>query len=420
MLLKKAFDFIHNNGSIDNYTTDCGCFTRNRILTFSVVVSTILNLFKESVEYNLSIVLPLLNTKPVTGAAFSLARFKIHISFFKDLNRILIDFHQKAPSKLWKGFQLIAGDGSTVSLPASRQMKNYFGAYTSATEGIKSCFAQTLMLYDVYTDLVVAGRLSKMENSESTLLINALSDLPVTKAIFLLDRGFGHFHTCKRFLHQKRDFCIRISASGSLFGKAVMENPKNDFIINWEPSSREKKTCTQHTLDHMPISVRVTKVVLRTGEIEILVSSLYNSSLYSHTDIGDLYNLRWGIEEGYKKLKPKMKLEHFGSRKPEGIFQEFEAHIFMMNLVAVMGVAAQQEVEYKCNKRKLKYKYNWQNAYRFIRNKIVLLLNLSIIDDIIEELLTLIERSVVAVKEDRSFPRSPLRKKKTRLHQAYK
>jgi len=115
-----------------------------------------------------------------------------------------------------------------------------------------------------------------------------------------------------------------------------------------------------------------------------------------------------------------MKLEQFGSRKPEGIFQEFEAHLFMMNLVAIMGNIAQDEVEKKCRKRKLKYRYNWQNAYRFIRNKMVDLLNLLSIEQLIEQLIELIAASVISIKPKRSFPRSALRKNKTRLHQTYK
>ena len=321
---------------------------------------------------------------------------------------------------MWKGFQLIAGDGSTVSLPASRQIKEYFGVHSSNEDGIKNCLAQIFMLYDVYTDLVIDGRISKMEDAEKTLLKTCLIDLPVTKAIFLLDRGFGRFHICKNFLDQKRDFCIRISTSCSLFGKEVMEDPSNDFITYWIPTEKEKKTCRKHGLNYEPVKVRVSKIKLRTGEIELLVSSLYDMNTYTLADMKGLYRLRWGIEEGFKKLKPKMKLEYFGSRKPEGIFQEFEAHLFMMNLVAIMGNAAQDEVEKKCTKRKLKYRYNWQNAYRFVRSRIVSLLNLCDIEQLIGQLIELIATSLIALKPERSFPRSPLRKNKTRLHQAYK
>jgi hypothetical protein len=154
--------------------------------------------------------------------------------------------------------------------------------------------------------------------------------------------------------------------------------------------------------------------------LEILVSSVYDIGIYALADLKELYRLRWSIEEGYKKLKPKMKLECFGSRKPDGIFQEFEAHLFMMNLIAIIGNIAQDEVEKKCTQRRLKYKYNWQNAYRFIRNKMMSLLNILDIEHLIDSLLEIITTSIVAIRPERSFPRSPLRKNKTRLHQTYK
>lgn len=371
-------------------------------------------------EYNISTILCFLEVKSVTGAAFSLARYKIDLSFFKDLNKILVDFHQQEPSKLWKGYQLIAGDGSTASLPPSKQIKEYFGIHSSNDDGINNCLAQIFMFYDVCTNLVIDGRISKMEDAEKTLLKNSLIDLPVTHSIFLLDRGFGQFHICKRLLDQQRNFCIRISNSASTFGSHALKNPSNDFITLWTPTEKERKTCKESGVKCEPIKVRVSKIELKTGEIEVLVSTLYDMATIRLGDMCELYSLRWGIEEGYKKLKPKMKLEQFGSRKPEGIFQEFEAHLFMMNLVSIIGKVAQEDVEEKCSKRKLKYKYNWQNAYRFIRNKMVNILNLLDVESLIEQLITLITSSVVAIRPDRSFPRSPLRKNKTRLHQAYK
>jgi len=377
------------------------------------VVSSILNLFKESVEYNISTILSFLEVKPVTGAAFSLARYKIDLSFFKDLNKILVDFHQKLPSKLWKGYQLIAGDGPAASLPPSKQIKEYFGIHSSNDDGINNCLAQIFMLYDVCTNLVIDGRMSKMEDAEKILLKNSLIDLPFTHSIFLLDRGFGQFHICKRLLNQERDFCIRISNSTSTFGSEALKNPLNDFITYCTPIRKEMDTCKEHEMDCEPIRVSVSKIKLKTGEIEVLVSTLYDMDTIRLGDMCELYSLRWGIEEGYKKLKPKMKLEQFGSRKPEGIFQEFEAHLFMMNLVSIIGKVAQEEVEEKCSKRKRKYKYNWQNACRFIRNKMVSLLNLLDIEYLIEQLITLIISSIVAIRPDRSFPRSP-------LHQTYK
>ncbi|MFC3563163.1 IS4 family transposase [Pedobacter jamesrossensis] len=369
-------------------------------------------------EYNISMLLPFFKLRPVSGAAFSLARYKIDISFFKELNRIVVDFHQEHQMKLWHGFQLIAGDGSTVALPASSTMKKHYGIH-SQNKGVKKCMAQIFMLYDLNTNLVIASRMSTMRNSERTLLSDCLIDFPDGNNIILLDRGFGHFITCKRFLDMKKDFCIRLKTATD-FGRMVLSNPSNDFIAEWKPSKTERKTLKRHQHQKKSITVRVSKVRLKTGEIEVLISSPKLFEIFTLLQMNELYKLRWGIEEGFKKLKPKMKLEQFGSRKPEGIAQEFESHIFMMNMVALLGIAAQDEIEKKCVGRKLKYKYNWQNAFRFVRHKILQLINYKDINKLVKNIVIKISNSIVAIKPDRVFVRIRDTKHKPRLYQAYK
>ena len=421
-LQKKVFDFISCESTANLYSCEPTFFTRNRILGFNSVAISILHLFKESVEFNISTFLPLLNIPKVSGAAFSKARYKIALPFFKALNGMLIEHYQRSEGKkLWKGFQLIAGDGSTVSLPPSKQMKDYFGIYASTESGTNSCLAQTFMLFDVYSNMVLESRFSPMAKSEKSLFKEIMDTYPKSKAIFLLDRGFGYFNICKKLLQQGRHFCIRVDPSNSFFGKSAMNNPSNDFVADWIPSDREKITCVKNLQDKEPIKVRVSKIRLHSGEIELLVSSLYDMEAYTTKDIGMLYNLRWAIEEGFKKLKPKMRLEHFGARKPMGVMQEFEAHIFMMNITALIGLAAQEKIEKSCNKRKLEYKYNWQNAHRFIRAEMHKLLYTNRhIATFLEKLIQTIAASVVAIKKGRNFPRNQFRKNKARQHQCYK
>ena len=43
----------------------------------------------------------------------------------------------------------------------------------------------------------------------------------------------------------------------------------------------------------------MVKVELSTGEIEILLSDLYNKKLFPLCDLKYLYGLRWGIETIY-------------------------------------------------------------------------------------------------------------------------
>ena len=59
----------------------------------------------------------------------------------------------------------------------------------------------------------------------------------------------------------------------------------------------------------------------------------------------ELFALGQGVEGGIKKLKPKMKLEQFGCRKQDGVYQDFYAHIFMMNMFALIGSGIQEEMD---------------------------------------------------------------------------
>ncbi len=207
------------------------------------------------------------------------------------------------------------------------------------------------MLYDVLSGLVLDTIISPCSIGEGTLLANMINNARFSGAIILLDRGFGFFATCKNLLNKQLGFCIRIKGSQSDFAKKILLNPLADFITDWSASESERKTCKQGGLDILPIQVRVTKIVLPGGEMEILVSSTFLMEIITEAEMKELYAMRWGVEEGFKKLKPKMKLEQFGCRRHEGVCQEFYAHIFMMNLVTIIGNEAEEAIVAKTETR---------------------------------------------------------------------
>ena len=169
-LLKKIFNFIHNNQSISILTTE-GSFKRVRKQTFCSVALMILNLFKESVEFNLATFLPKIQCKPVSGAAFSIARYKIKIAFFHELNNLISSHIQAMPPKLWNGFRLIAGDGTTVSLPASPDIKDHFKIYEISGGNTHTVLANCCILYDVMTNFIVDVNLDLMSNGELPMMV---------------------------------------------------------------------------------------------------------------------------------------------------------------------------------------------------------------------------------------------------------
>lgn len=386
------------------YRSSAKDFTRQSPLSFPVIVTSILHLFKESVEFNLHKLLGGFENKPVTGSAFSQARYKVKADFFESLNTVLRSGYDQANKQLWKGHLLIAGDGSTLNLPPSEAIEEHFGIYSITDQGTKTYLARTLFLYDVLNDFVLDGRLSKMEVGEKTLLLQSLNNNFPAEGIFLLDRGFGHFCTIQELVIRNKDFCIRLPSSSN-FAKRMLQQPENDIVTIWHPSPKERENCAKNRLKPTPIKVRIVKVLLNTGETELLATSLTDQQTYSTQDINELYHFRWGVEEGFKNLKPKMKVEQFGTRKPEGVIQEFYAHIFCMNLIGLFGQQADKIIKQKTKHRKLTYQYNWQNTFRMVREKIVEWLTSINVEVLIEKLINSISNTMTAVKPDRSFVR---------------
>ncbi|WP_162555767.1 IS4 family transposase [Reichenbachiella versicolor] len=405
VLQKKLFDFISNPETELKYKQSPKDFSRTSKLSFQAVVGSILHLFKESVEYNLHVVLPSLCAQHVTGSAFSQARYKVKSLFFNDLLTLLKNSYQCLDKKLWKGYLLLAGDGSTLNLPASDDISEKFGIHATNNLGINRYLARIFFLYDVLNDYVVESKLSVMKQGEKTLLEQCLPEQSEGDEMIILDRGFGNFCMIKELTKRSFQYCIRLGVDNSNFAKRAMEDERSDYVTNWIPSPKEKENCRKNGLDSDPILVRVTKIRLSSTEMELLITSLHDQRTYTKDDLKELYHLRWGVEEGFKNLKPKMKIEHFGCKKTEGVYQEFYAHIFHINMISLLGIACQKGIKKKISKRKINYKFNWKNAYRFLRANVIKLLFQNNPKKLVDDLISKITNSLIAVKPNRQFAR---------------
>ena len=163
---KKLFDFLRDPQKTTLYKRSSKDFIRSSPLSFEVVVGSILHLFKESVEFNLQNLLPEMGIRPVTGSAFTQARYKIKPELFCRLLEFLNDSYKSSVKKLWKGHLLLAGDGSTLNLPSSAEIEDHFGIYATTQLGVKRYLARTLLIYDVLNNFVVDGQISTMNKGE--------------------------------------------------------------------------------------------------------------------------------------------------------------------------------------------------------------------------------------------------------------
>ena len=122
------------------------------------------------------------------------------------------------------------------------------------------------------------------------------------------------------------------------------------------------------------IKVRLVRVDLPSGEIEILMTTLLDSQIYPSSMFKELYFLRWGIETFYDELKNKLKVEFFTGYSKSTIMQDFFCAIFISNLQSVIVNSLQDELKEKNRNTRLNYKINTNLSYGFLKNRVLELL----------------------------------------------
>ena len=95
------------------------------------------------------------------------------------------------------------------------------------------------------------------------------------------------------------------------------------FVLSskMQPGHGQRQDFVQHQLPMDAFSVRLVRVPLKTGQIEILATSLLDASRWPAADFAALYQQRWRIEEAFRHLKCRLQLEQFGGETPQAIRQ---------------------------------------------------------------------------------------------------
>lgn len=75
-----------------------------------------------------------------------------------------------------------------------------------------------------------------------------------------------------------------------------------------------RKECHDRSLPEETIALRAVKVRLRTGEVEVLLTNLFDPAKWPTSAFGELYHQRWFTEEGYKLDKSRLELERWSGK----------------------------------------------------------------------------------------------------------
>lgn len=375
-----------------------------------------MNLLKSAIQYELDtfysqLVDRSIPQRELTQSAFTQARKKLKFEAFVELNdRAVTEFYDGAPIERWHERRLLAVDGTTLRLPNTPEIRRTF----DAPEG-EVPLGRLSELYDVCNDIVIGAEFSSLEIGEgfhAELLLSRASQ----GDIVLYDRGYPSFYLLS--LHNKVgiDYCMRTPVGRF---KVVSEFVVSDALDQWveiKPSHAAKKDCLRNELPIEPIRVRLIRVDLPDGEVEVLMTSLGDE--IPATEFSALYFQRWGIEEGYKHQKCRAELENFSGKTVHSVYQDIYAKLLTINLSSMCAFAAEEQAQEAVGHRRHVYRINRTKALS--KAKYHVICAILEMHDRLKDLLSWMAADVEAVRPRRKFSRDNPGRKKQGHHPTYK
>lgn len=348
-----------------------GAFSRCRKLTFKNLIVLIIK-SRSSIQRDLDRFYKVLNRgdfniREVTKSAFTQARSKLEPWAFIRLNDVAVNtFYKEANYDVWGGLRVLAVDGTRLVLPNHSSIVEEFGQHDFGPKANSPrSLAMGSMLYDVLNQLTIDAQLAPYAASERDLLMKHL-DKVKKGDLLLLDRGYPCYWLLFLLKAKSIEFCVRLKDDWWLKVKEFRESKEKECIVKFAlPKKDRNKLVDFPQLQDGEIECRLVKVELSNGEIEVLCTSLLNSTLFTHKDIEELYHYRWNEEEAYKLLKCRIEVEDFSGKTVNAVKQDFFAKIFLMTLCAIYAHPIEEKVkaEYKADQTRLyDQKINRTNA----------------------------------------------------------
>lgn len=339
----------------------------------------------------------------MTKQAFSQLRQRIKPEAFIDLNNTFINwFYDDDQFKRFRGFRLLAIDGSITEIPNTKESGEYFGYYNNKSER-KLPRAMASVIYDIENDFILESKICNWKSSERAVakeLIESLEIKGFKNDLIIFDRGYPSKEFVSFLESKGLKYLIRVKTSK--FSTEIDNANEEDQIIKVPYKNGNLK-------------IRVINVKLDTGTTEKLITNLSNED-FGHGDFAQLYFKRWGVEIKYNELKNRYQLENFSGNNPISIMQDFYSAIYLSNMISIAKSDANEKA--KEGKKDLKYEYKVNT--NILIGKIRPVLIESLLTDnlkkrakIYDKAMKTIIKNLIPVRPNRSFSRKePPRKNK--------
>ena len=404
-IIEKIKKKLYSNKFMEDNRISNKDFTRKRKLPFVSLVLFMINIVKQTLQKELTHFVKLIKGKNVnvSKSAFSQGRVKLKPEAFIELNKTLVEeFYTDNIIEKWNNFRLIAIDGTKLSLPiSSKELIDKFGTLVN---GMIIPEAQISNCYDLLNEIIIDSQIEPIKIDEKSLALRHLNILNENDLI-ILDRNYGATWFYIYMINKNINFVNRISKSFIKESQSFWDSKTNSKIIEVKQLPQKSRYQLRDLkIEFIPFKIRLVKVILDNGEIEVLATTLLDEVKYPTSLFKGLYFKRWGIETNYDHLKSNLRLEDFTGLTEVSIRQDFHVSSFIINLQSIISQDSQEDLNENNKNTEYDYKINKNLSLGFMKDNVIKILT-SNNPKYYEELKELFKMNPVPIRKNRKNPR---------------
>jgi Transposase DDE domain len=324
-------------------------FTRERVLTWPVVIVIMLRGHKVSLQTAVNKVFSALGEmwRVVTAGAYRQARQKVQPELFLHLNTVTCEEYYARYGAdheviLWQGHRVLGVDGSYLNLPDTAETRCEFSVQTNQHAGEEQVQALASILYDLRNDIGLSAALGPKQ-AEKNLLFG--THLAATQAgdVVVGDRAYADYSVMAMLRAQQCHFVIRFPRQSFAVVNAFWASPAQERDVIVAAPKSVWPFVVEHHLS-TTLRLRLVKVRLPSGELEVLGTDLRDRRRYPATELQQVYGWRWQHETYHDRIKNIFELERFSGTSVQTIKQDFYGVIFLATLESILSKPAQAEL----------------------------------------------------------------------------
>jgi hypothetical protein len=171
-------------------------------------------------------------------------------------------------------------------------------------------------------------------DSERRHLEDMLGGLP-SRSLIVADAGFCGYELCERILRQGHSFLLRVGSNVTLLRELGWHYEEQEGLVHlWPENFRHRP----------PLVLRL--IELKRGQQTIyLLTNVLDPEQLSDDDAAALYEMRWGVEVGYRSYKQTLSRRTMKSRTPNTCLLESQWTMLGLWLLGLLCVVEQLAIQ---------------------------------------------------------------------------